>query len=108
MSATATTVMQPPLTASSFHTTLKDVCDKCGADLSHPHLGVAEDAQRRIVELEAQVKILTGKATAAGNLVDISFESPLDQSRILGTLDPCGHGRWTCIDPWIPSHQTDG
>ena len=31
--------------------------------MSHP---IAEDAQRRIVELETQVKILTGKATAAG------------------------------------------
>lgn len=67
MSATATTVVQPHFTASSFQTTLKHVCDKCGSDLSHPHLGIAEDAQRRIVELEAQVKILTGKATAAGN-----------------------------------------
>lgn len=68
MSATATTVMPPPSTAPPFQTTFPHVCDKCGADLSHTHHGVAEDAQRRIVELEAQVKILTGKATAAGNL----------------------------------------
>lgn len=68
MSATTTTVMPPPSTAPPFQTTFPHVCDRCGADLSHTHLGVAEDAQRRIVELEAQVKILTGKATAAGNL----------------------------------------
>lgn len=39
-------------------------CHNCGADLSHSH--IADDAQRRISELEAQVKILTSKATAAG------------------------------------------
>lgn len=42
-------------------------CQKCGADLTHTH--IAEDAQRRISELEAQVKILTGKATSAGKIV---------------------------------------
>lgn len=69
MFSTATTVLQPPSTAPPFQTTFPHVCDKCGADLSHAHPGVAADAQRRIEELEAQVKILTGKATAAGNFM---------------------------------------
>ena len=43
---------------------LAQTCHSCGADLSHSH--IAQDAQRRISELEAQVKILTTKATAAG------------------------------------------
>ncbi|MCJ1344078.1 hypothetical protein MMC31_002280 [Peltigera leucophlebia] len=61
MSLTTTVLVNPPTTAPPF----THRCDKCGADLSHAHPGVAEDAQRRISELETQVKILTGKATAA-------------------------------------------
>lgn len=45
------------------------------------------------MELEAQVKILTGKATAAGNLVSTAFESPLHTVQDTCALDPCRHGR---------------
>ena len=64
MSSRTATIAQGPTTVpirSSLET-----CQQCGADLSHSHPGVTEDAQRRITELEAQVKILTDKATAAG------------------------------------------
>ncbi|KAH0538414.1 hypothetical protein FGG08_005014 [Glutinoglossum americanum] len=41
-------------------------CPNCGIKLPHSHhQDIPEDAQRRIEELEAQVKILTTKATAA-------------------------------------------
>ncbi|MCJ1453897.1 hypothetical protein MMC28_004246 [Mycoblastus sanguinarius] len=65
MSSVTTTVLEAP-SAAPFHTTaFTQTCHKCGADLSHSHPGISEDAQRRISELETQVKILTGKATAA-------------------------------------------
>lgn len=67
MSASTTTLIQQPLTAPPYQTTFTHTCDKCGADLTHTHPGIAEDARRRISELETQVKILTGKATAAGS-----------------------------------------
>lgn len=85
MSLTATTVkVQPSSTASSSRTAVTQVCDKCGTELSHAHPGVAEDAQKRIVELEAQVKFLTGKATAAGKICvfTLLFESSLDPCRL--------------------------
>ncbi|MCJ1298065.1 hypothetical protein MMC08_000854 [Hypocenomyce scalaris] len=65
MSTTSTTTLEQPSTApirSSFAPT----CHNCGANLSPSQHSIAQDAQRRISELEAQVKILTGKATAAG------------------------------------------
>ncbi|KAI9845517.1 MAG: hypothetical protein M1837_004856 [Sclerophora amabilis] len=40
-------------------------CPNCGIGLSHSYHEDAQDAQRRIAELESQVRILTGKATAA-------------------------------------------
>ena len=67
--SSVTTLLQSHSTAASFPATaFTHTCQKCGAHLSQPHTAVAEDAQRRISELEAQVKILTGKATAAGTL----------------------------------------
>lgn len=65
--STTTLVQQQPLTAPPHQSTFPHTCDKCGADLTHAHPGIAEDARRRISELETQVKILTGKATAAGS-----------------------------------------
>ncbi|MCJ1467737.1 hypothetical protein MMC07_006362 [Pseudocyphellaria aurata] len=65
MSSLSATLVEPPSTAPPFQSTFSHVCDKCGANLSHPRLGIVDDAQRRIEELETQVKILTGKATAA-------------------------------------------
>ena len=38
------------------------MCQRCGTDVSY----IAEGAQRRVSELEQQVRILTDKATAAG------------------------------------------
>ncbi|KAI9716328.1 MAG: hypothetical protein M1812_005393 [Candelaria pacifica] len=55
------TVSPQPAAANSSSTT----CPSCGASIEHAHTDVNEDAQRRIAELESQVKILTGKATAA-------------------------------------------
>ncbi|KAI9759202.1 MAG: hypothetical protein M4579_002489 [Chaenotheca gracillima] len=40
-------------------------CPNCGIGLSSSYHDDAQDAQRRIAELESQVRILTGKATAA-------------------------------------------
>lgn len=62
MSSVTTTLLQPPLSTTQ-------TCPDCGADLSHIHPAIAEDAQRRISELETQVRMLTGKATAAGTFV---------------------------------------
>ena len=64
MSSRTATILQEPASVS-IRSSL-ETCQQCGADLSHSHSGLAEDAQRRIAELEAQVKILTNKATAAG------------------------------------------
>ena len=74
--SSVTTLLQSHSTASFPATAVAHTCQKCGAHLSQPHTAVAEDAQRRISELEAQVKILTGKATAAGT-VPFLFLSPL-------------------------------
>jgi hypothetical protein len=43
-------------------------CSNCGVNLLQTHQDIAQDAQRRITELEDQVKVLTSKATAAGEL----------------------------------------
>ncbi len=66
--SSVTTLLQSQSTSSFPTTAFTHTCQKCGADLSQSHTAIAEDAQRRISELEAQVKILTGKATAAGTL----------------------------------------
>jgi hypothetical protein len=65
MSTTSMTVVKeqqaPPVTSAATAT-----CLKCGADLSHVHLNIDKTAQQKIEELEAQVKILTQRATEAG------------------------------------------
>ena len=66
MSSATTTILQPSPAAPFPTTSFTQTCPKCGTELSHSHLDDAENAQRRISELETQVKILTGKATAAG------------------------------------------
>ncbi|KAH0548297.1 hypothetical protein GP486_008004 [Trichoglossum hirsutum] len=53
------------LSSLSAAQTAASTCPNCGVKLSHSHQDIPEDAQRRIEELEAQVKILTTKATAA-------------------------------------------
>lgn len=74
MSSVTTTVLQSspaaPIPIPSFTKT----CHQCGADLSHSHPPVPEDAQRRIAELETQVRILTGKATAAGTFFSCPYQ----------------------------------
>ncbi|CAF9937984.1 MAG: hypothetical protein HETSPECPRED_000731 [Heterodermia speciosa] len=62
---TITTVLQPPPTKLAVHTIFRANCQECGADVSHVGHDAAVAAQRRIEELEQQVKILTDKATAA-------------------------------------------
>ena len=59
--------MQDP-TASHGHSYGGLCCSNCGVNLLHTHQDIAQDAQRRIAELEDQVKVLTSKATAAGEL----------------------------------------
>lgn len=82
MSSVTTTLLQaplvvPPTRTAPFHTTtFTQTCHKCGADLSNGHpVAVAEQAQRRIAELESQVKILTGKASAAGIVISLCLAS---------------------------------
>ena len=85
MSSVTTTVLEAP-SAAPFHTTaFTQTCHKCGADLSHSHPGISEDAQRRISELETQVKILTGKATAAG-MCDILLRPALRPAHLVPLL----------------------
>ncbi|KAG8530243.1 uncharacterized protein KY384_004743 [Bacidia gigantensis] len=64
------TILQPPPASRPITTApsipFQSTCQQCGADVSYAAASAAaEDAQRRISELEAQVRILTGKATAA-------------------------------------------
>jgi hypothetical protein len=60
MSATMTmTVMQPPTDG------VLAACPSCGSDLAS-HIALA-DAQRQIEDLQAQVRLLNQKATAAGS-----------------------------------------
>ena len=85
--SSVTTLLQSHSTASFPATAFTHTCQKCGAHLSQPHAAVAEDAQRRISELEAQVKILTGKATAAGTL-SLLFLSCLAHTAFV-MMTPC-------------------
>ena len=48
-------------------------CQKCGAEIPHSQLNGGIDAQQRIEELEAQVKILTLRATEAGECLSPSL-----------------------------------
>jgi hypothetical protein len=53
------TVMQPPTDGALT------ACPSCGSDLAS-HMALA-DAQRQIEDLQAQVRLLNQKATAAGS-----------------------------------------
>lgn len=53
---------------------LEQACPSCGADITNLLQQLAQSSQSRISELEAQVRILTDKATAAGEL---PFRLPL-------------------------------
>lgn len=76
MSSVTTTVLQQPSAPPLPITSLTKTCHQCGADLSQSHPPVPEDAQTRIAELETQVKILTGKATAAGTFFSSHLPTP--------------------------------
>lgn len=66
-STTSVTMVEKPLPAPlETTTTTTCTCQQCGADLSHAHLEVGQDAQQKIQELENQIKILTLRATEAG------------------------------------------
>jgi len=54
--------MSPAATLSPPSTANMTKCQNCGAELH------SDEAQRRITELEAQVRILSEKATNAGKL----------------------------------------
>ncbi|KAI4208789.1 MAG: hypothetical protein LQ349_009631, partial [Xanthoria aureola] len=57
----STVTSHPPLTTIA----LEQACPSCGADITNLLQQLARSAQSRIAELEAQVRILTDKATAA-------------------------------------------
>ncbi|KAF6222083.1 hypothetical protein HO133_001169 [Letharia lupina] len=89
MSSVTTTILQSSPAAPIPITSFTKTCHKCGADLSHSHPPIAEDAQRRIAELETQVKLLTGKATAAvDKLADYEDELRQLKSSNKPTSDP--------------------
>ena len=52
---------------------IESACPNCGMALPHNSSQIAADAQKEIEELQAQVKLLTEKATAAGRLLLINF-----------------------------------
>ncbi|KAI9831316.1 MAG: hypothetical protein M1819_005090 [Sarea resinae] len=101
-------LVSPPPSSSSATSPLSPLlspaasCPNCGAGLFHPHHEVAEHAQRRIEELEAQVRILTGKASAAvDKLADYE-----DQLRQLKSAQPATESRsqnLTSADPPRPA-----
>ncbi|KAL6712715.1 hypothetical protein ACLMJK_009737 [Lecanora helva] len=120
MSSVTTTALLPPLSSSSNNnsitprlpaatpTQVEQTCHKCGADLSHSHLGIAEDARVRIEELEAQVRILTGKATAAvDKLADYEDELRQLKSAKAPSLDlPSAPNRPTSASSTAPTTTT--
>ncbi|KAM0801928.1 hypothetical protein BDR22DRAFT_145844 [Usnea florida] len=88
-SVTTTTILQDSPTPPFPITSLTKTCHQCGAELSHSHPPVTEDAQNRIQELETQVRILTGKATAAvDKLADYEDEIRQLKSSNIPPSDP--------------------
>ncbi|KAF2104775.1 hypothetical protein NA57DRAFT_51579 [Rhizodiscina lignyota] len=65
MSTVTTAYARPVEVSSGSPPPLSSACSNCGAPYSLAPERLPKDAQRRIAELEAQVKILTDKATAA-------------------------------------------
>ncbi|MCJ1254107.1 hypothetical protein MMC24_001921 [Lignoscripta atroalba] len=65
MSTTSTTTLQQQPSPAPVCTSVIISCQNCGADLAPTQHHFTQDAQQRIEELEAQVKILTLRATAA-------------------------------------------
>ncbi|KAI9698639.1 MAG: hypothetical protein M1836_003748 [Candelina mexicana] len=90
------TVPSQPAPASS---TLASTCPHCGASIEHARTDVNEDAQRRIAELESQVKILTGKATAA-------VDKLADYEDQLHALKPAPSPSSSSSPPHRPTLQT--
>lgn len=89
MSSATTTILQPSPAASCPTTSFTQTCPNCGTDLSQSHPVDTENAQRRVSELETQVKILTGKATAAvDKLADYEDELRQLKSSKAPTSDP--------------------
>ena len=74
-----TTVEQRPRTTSlrAIPTPLSFHCDKCGANLPHACQEAVHSAQQKIEELEAQVKILTLRATSAGEKASFLILDPI-------------------------------
>ena len=64
MSTTASvTILQPSAVESRTDSCR---CPRCGTEVSLPQLHALREAQARIEELESQVRILTLRATSAG------------------------------------------
>ena len=77
---TTNTSTKVPTTAST-RSSLTHACPKCGTELAPTEAELASNAQTRIQELESQVKILTGKATAAGMISHLAY--PPGPSRMM-------------------------
>ncbi|KAI9820986.1 MAG: hypothetical protein M1832_003458 [Thelocarpon impressellum] len=99
MSFTAT-LRPAPSAALSFTTpSSASTCPNCGTGIAGEHAD-GPDAQRRIAELEGQVKILTGKATAAvDRLADYEDELRQLKSAQSKASAPAGVERATTPTP---------
>ena len=62
----AAVAARPALRTSQSQPLPITVCPQCGLALPHLHENVGLSAQKRIEELEDQVKVLSSKATEAG------------------------------------------
>ncbi|KAL8842192.1 MAG: hypothetical protein Q9176_002885 [Flavoplaca citrina] len=80
---------------------LEQACPSCGADVTNLLQQLAQSSQSRISELEAQVRILTDKATAAvDKLAD--YEDQLHQLKSSSQPRPQSADR---LSPNNPEHQ---
>ena len=66
MSTTSVTQVERPRVSTPISSVVVPTCPRCGAQAGDEHLEGAQEAQRKIQELEAQIKILTRRATEAG------------------------------------------
>ncbi|MCJ1281602.1 hypothetical protein MMC26_000922 [Xylographa opegraphella] len=65
MSTTSVTLVERPRMSTPVNSVAVTTCPNCGAKTHEEHAYGAQEAQRKIEELEAQIKILTLKATEA-------------------------------------------
>ncbi|KAL1606422.1 hypothetical protein SLS60_003825 [Paraconiothyrium brasiliense] len=80
----ATLLDEPPAPSITAKRMQGSSCLSCGAEMD---MSEAEDAQKRIRDLESQVELLTEKATAAGMLVYMRLYAGARLTQ--GTVDKC-------------------